>query len=399
VTPKPTDEMEIKDPLVIFNTVWSKLEAKYGRNQLRFPKELIWLGGAPGSGKGTNTPFIQRVRGISNPPIVMSDLLMGPEFKAILDQGRLVGDGPVFELLLERLLQKEYRNGVIVDGFPRTKIQVECTRLFFEKMIELRKEFMHIDDGFVRPRFRVAVLYVDEKESVERQIHRGKETMQYNQRVQETGVGKLREIRSTDTNEEAARLRYKIFKDHYSTLQTLREYFPFTIINASGTITEVEQSIIKEFKYQSSLELAQETFDVVQKIPTIDDVVKHARQELINRLDHYQTRHNSLFMSVVDLIQKEFVPQIRRHAITGMAIIRSHNALFDDPMAIEMVIDILSERGYHVLSDVKRWDIPNKISQEGAIVLKSARLFVFQVKFKRFFIRDSDSTPASPVTS
>jgi adenylate kinase len=31
--------------------------------------------GAPGSGKGTNTPFILRERGITAPPIVMSDLL------------------------------------------------------------------------------------------------------------------------------------------------------------------------------------------------------------------------------------------------------------------------------------------------------------------------------------
>jgi hypothetical protein len=31
--------------------------------------------GAPGSGKGTNTPFILRERGITAPPIVMSELL------------------------------------------------------------------------------------------------------------------------------------------------------------------------------------------------------------------------------------------------------------------------------------------------------------------------------------
>ena len=35
--------------------------------------------GAPGAGKGTNTPFIHKIRGLTTPPIVMSDLLTSPE--------------------------------------------------------------------------------------------------------------------------------------------------------------------------------------------------------------------------------------------------------------------------------------------------------------------------------
>src|SRR5947207_1334190 len=47
-------DLEIKDAQLIFNQVWKQLESEYGRPQLRFPKELILLGGAPGAGKGTN---------------------------------------------------------------------------------------------------------------------------------------------------------------------------------------------------------------------------------------------------------------------------------------------------------------------------------------------------------
>jgi hypothetical protein len=37
--------LEIKDAVIIFNNVWSKLEAKYGKQRLQFPKEIIWLMG------------------------------------------------------------------------------------------------------------------------------------------------------------------------------------------------------------------------------------------------------------------------------------------------------------------------------------------------------------------
>ena len=69
------------------------------------------------------------------------------------------------EILLEKLLQPEYTNGVLVDGFPRTQVQVECIKLLKEQMLKLRQEFMNTELGpyFRRPVYRVAVLFVDEK--------------------------------------------------------------------------------------------------------------------------------------------------------------------------------------------------------------------------------------------
>ena len=63
--PAAPADLEIKDAQLIFNHVWRQLEAEYGREHLRFPKELILLGGAPGAGKGTNTDFIRELRGIT----------------------------------------------------------------------------------------------------------------------------------------------------------------------------------------------------------------------------------------------------------------------------------------------------------------------------------------------
>jgi hypothetical protein len=56
----PRRDLEIKDATLIFNAVWADLIEKHGRDKLRFPREFIWLGGAPGAGKGTNSPFIAR---------------------------------------------------------------------------------------------------------------------------------------------------------------------------------------------------------------------------------------------------------------------------------------------------------------------------------------------------
>src|SRR3954447_14116913 len=136
-SPLRVSDLEIKDAQLIFSAVWADLQEKHGRERLRFPRELIWLGGAPGAGKGTNTPFIARARDITAPPIVISSLLTTPQAVAIKNAGQLVGDREVIALLLEELLDPRYRDGVIVDGFPRTKVQVECLKLFYHALLGL----------------------------------------------------------------------------------------------------------------------------------------------------------------------------------------------------------------------------------------------------------------------
>ena len=71
-------DLEIKDAQLIFESVWQDLEADFGRENLRFPKEIILLGRAPGTCKGTNTQFITKTRGLTFPAIVISALLDSP---------------------------------------------------------------------------------------------------------------------------------------------------------------------------------------------------------------------------------------------------------------------------------------------------------------------------------
>ncbi len=70
------------------------------------------------------TPFIMSQRGLTAEPLEVSSLLRGPEVDAIKARGGLVGDRIVVELVLRALLAPQYKKGVIVDGFPRTSVQV-----------------------------------------------------------------------------------------------------------------------------------------------------------------------------------------------------------------------------------------------------------------------------------
>src|SRR5436190_8488508 len=135
--------MESKGAQIIFESVWQELQTEMGRENLRLPKEIILLGGAPGSGKGTNTAFITKTRGLTCPPVIISALLDSPEARALKDVGNMVGDREVVGLVLRRLLCQEYHDGVILDGFPRTNVQVECLKLLVDQMNALRQEFYH----------------------------------------------------------------------------------------------------------------------------------------------------------------------------------------------------------------------------------------------------------------
>jgi adenylate kinase len=381
----PNNELEIKDAPLIFGQVWRRLEQDFGRPNLRFPKEIMWLGGAPGAGKGTNTPFIMRERSLTAPPIVMSDLLDTAEMQALKDQGKLVGDREVIDVLLRQLLKSEYESGVVVDGFPRTKMQVEAVKLLHDRMLDLRAEFYRTPIGpeFRRPLFRITVLFVDEQTSVERQLQRGVEIERHNQKVKKTGIGRPVELRPTDVDEDMARNRYRTFKEQtYEALTSLRKHFHYHFINAQAPLDEVEANIINEFQYQSSLELGHGTYDIIHHLPVASEVIIHARQELVRRLDNYEHRHTELFRRTVAVIESEFVPAIRRHALAGRAHIKTENAVFTDPLSIDMAIDALSERGYRVTHERQRQFVPKLFEPEtGRITCAENELHSFLIRF------------------
>lgn len=387
----PGSDLEIKDAQIIFNAIWRGLESQFGRENLRFAKEIILLGGAPGAGKGTNTQFILNARGLTCQPIVVSDLLNSEEARQIKATGGLVGDREVVTLVLRKLLDPEYRDGAVLDGFPRTKVQVECLKLLVQKMQALRREFFDtpLHPHFRQPTIHIMVLFVDEKVSIERQLKRGREIQEHNEEVRVTGIGAPMDVRETDLDVRAARRRYRVFKEQtWDALQSLKQTFFYHFINAGGTVAEVEQNILKELDYQSSLELDPSTFDRLRHLPLARDIIVHARQELVRRLDIYEFDNPELFEKVVQFIDRKVMPIVIRHAISGVARVNTEDALLHDPTALLMLIDIFSERGYHAAVDIHRIEIPQHVElATGKIVCREKKVFRITIRFKGSEIR------------
>ncbi|MBC2595138.1 nucleoside monophosphate kinase [Ruficoccus amylovorans] len=387
----PVRDLEIKDAQIIFNSVWNDLEKELGADNLCFPKEIFWLNGAPGAGKGTHTRTAMQYRDFTESPIVVSDLLKSPDARKRIDAGLLVGDREVTDLVFRALLEPRYKSGAVVDGFPRTKVQVECLKMLYNKLNELRSSHINtlLASRFPKPHFHILVLFIDEDESIKRQLLRGRKAIEHNREVEISGVGRKVEVRKTDLDEDAARNRYRTFKEQtYEALQSLRDVFFYHYINSQGTIEEVRQRIVNELKYQSSLELEEATFDRISTIPLATSIVVHARQELVSRLDSYEQHEPELFGRVVELVREKFMPIIIRHAISGRAIVNSEADVFDHPLASAMLIDIFSERGFYATVDIQREEMPDAVDPKTfKITTRPKRVVRVHIRFPGSEIR------------
>ena len=94
--------------------------------------KIIMLG-APGAGKGTQAKMIAEKCGI--PHISTGDIFranikngteLGAKAKSYMDQGLLVPDELVCDLVVDRIQQADCEKGYILDGFPRTIPQAEA---------------------------------------------------------------------------------------------------------------------------------------------------------------------------------------------------------------------------------------------------------------------------------
>jgi adenylate kinase len=384
-------DLEVKDVRVIFAPIWESLQEEVGREHLRFPKEIILLGGAPGAGKGTHTEFIMRARGLTYPPIVMSELLTTPEMEKLKAQGGMVGDKEAVTALLRALLEPIYRDGVVLDGFPRTPVQVECLKLLVDKINQLHDQFANtpLAMHFRRPTIHAMVLFVSESTSIARQLGRGREIAEHNKKVGDTGVGAPIELRATDLSEELVRRRYQLFKEQtWAALTSLKQLYHYHFVNAEGPIPEVQANIVQELEYQSSLELDSRTFERVRALPLAEELVVHGRQEMVKRLDSYELEHTALLSQIVELVGTKFMPIITRHALSGRASVNSEDPVFNEPLAIPMLIDLFSERGYHAVVDKQIQEVPERFDlKTGEITCRQKVVYRIQILFKASKIR------------
>ncbi|MBT07753.1 MAG: adenylate kinase [Gammaproteobacteria bacterium] len=110
----------------------------------------IILLGAPGVGKGTQAKFI--CKRFSIPQISTGDMLresvragssLGKKVKTVMEEGALVTDEIIIDLVKERIKKDDCEKGYLFDGFPRTIPQAEALaqqNIRIDSVIEIKVE-------------------------------------------------------------------------------------------------------------------------------------------------------------------------------------------------------------------------------------------------------------------
>ena len=110
----------------------------------------IILLGAPGVGKGTQAKFI--CNRFSIPQISTGDMLresvragssLGKKVKTVMEEGALVTDEIIIDLVKERIKRDDCKKGYLFDGFPRTIPQAEALaqqNIQIDSVIEIKVE-------------------------------------------------------------------------------------------------------------------------------------------------------------------------------------------------------------------------------------------------------------------
>ena len=77
-----------------------------------------------------------------------------------------------------------------------------------------------------------------------------------------------------------------------------------------------------------------------------------------------------------------------RHAISGVALINAEEKVLEDALALTMLIDVFSERGYHAVVDLHKIEVPENFDlATGQIRCRLKKVFRIQIRFHGSEIR------------
>ena len=62
-----------------------------------------------------------------------------------------------------------------------------------------------------------------------------------------------------------------------------------------GSVEECRHQIVRELRYQSSMDLEEQTYSAIRHLPLARELVRTSRQQLVSHLDSYCRKHNSIF--------------------------------------------------------------------------------------------------------
>jgi adenylate kinase len=187
----------------------------------------IVIFGAPGSGKGTQSEQIVKKFGlnhISTGDVLRAEIKNNTEFGKIaqgyVNQGQLIPDSLMIDILAKALDNFKNSKGVVFDGFPRTTAQAEALRTM---LAEREQEVSVMFD-----------LDVPEDELITRLIKRGRESGR------------------TDDNEETIKKRLSVYHSQTAPLiDWYKKEGNYRHIKGSGSMDEITTEIVSNMPMSS----------------------------------------------------------------------------------------------------------------------------------------------------
>ena len=176
--------------------------------------KLLFIG-PPGAGKGTQAERVAERLGIPHVSTgamfrehVSNGTELGLKVEAIMASGEYVPDEVTVAMLKERISRPDAEDGFILDGFPRTLVQVET----LDGLIG--------EDGLDR----VVVFEVDEDELSDRMLSRGR----------------------ADDTAETIRNRFKVYLEQTQSLLDVYEKRGVTVaVDGLGEMDEITERVLE----------------------------------------------------------------------------------------------------------------------------------------------------------